>query len=252
MTNRLIRSALALVAVLAAAPALAQSPQVSDTAVRYMALGDSIAAGFKAQPMTQGYAFLLYQNGAFAPMALTRFNDIAVVGATSEDVLMYQVPQALIPAARGGFQPQHLTLTVGGNDLAAIYRYAATHTPQETQAFAQATLFSYTQNLTLILAQLTTYLPAARVYVGNQYSTPEVDALFPGGAQIVAAFNAATASVVSGFPRVHLVDVFSAFLGRTGLLLIERQGASALEVHLTNAGHRAMADAFIQVIAATN
>ena len=160
MRNR-TRCALALAAALAATPALAQSPQLSDTAVRYMALGDSIAAGYKAQPTTQGYAFLLYQNGAFAPMALTRFNDIAAVGATSEDVLMYQVPQALIPAARGGFQPQHITLTVGGNDLAAIYRYALTHTPQETQVFVQATLFSYTQNLTLILAQLTTYLPAA-------------------------------------------------------------------------------------------
>jgi lysophospholipase L1-like esterase len=250
MRNRLTGSALALAAVLAAAPALAQSPQLSDTAIRYMALGDSIAAGYKAQPTTHGYAFLLYQNGAFAPMAQTRFNDIAAVGATSEDVLMYQVPQALIPAARGGFQPQHLTLTVGGNDLAAIYRYAATHTPQETQAFAQATLFSYTQNLTLILAQLTTFLPAATVYVGNQYSTPEVDVLFPGGAQIVAAFNTATASVVAAFPRVRLVDVYNAFLGRTGLLLIQREGASPLEVHLTNAGHRVMAAAFEEVIAA--
>jgi lysophospholipase L1-like esterase len=251
MRNRLAPCTLAALIVLAAAPALAQSPQqLSDSAVRYMALGDSIAAGYKAQPMTQGYAFLLYQNGAFARMPLTLFNDIAAVGATSEDVLMYQVPQALIPAARGGFQPQFLTLTVGGNDIAAIHGYSATHTPQETQAFAQAALFSYTQNLTLILAQLTTYLPAAQVYVSNQYTVPELDALLPGGAAVLAAFNAATASVVGAFPNASLVDVYDAFLGRPGLLLIERQGASPFEVHLTNAGHRVMANAFAEVIAA--
>jgi lysophospholipase L1-like esterase len=48
----------------------------------------------------------------------------------------------------------------------------------------------------------------------------------------------------------YLVDVYEAFLGRTGLLLIERHGASAFEVHLTNAGHRVMAAAFADVIAA--
>jgi lysophospholipase L1-like esterase len=241
MRNRLTGSALALAAVLAAAPALAQSPQVSDTAIRYMALGDSIAAGFKAQPTTHGYAFLLYQNGAFAPMAQTRFNDIAAVGATSDDVLMHQVPQAIISAARGGFQPQFLTLTVGGNDIAAI---------QRGQISAPAALAAYASNLSLILSQLAIYLPGAKVYVGNQYTVPEIEALLPGGALIIGQFNTATALAVSGFPNAYLVDVHSAFLNRTGLLLIERHGASPFEVHLTNAGHRVMAAAFAEVIAA--
>jgi lysophospholipase L1-like esterase len=241
MRNRLTGSALALAAVLAAAPALAQSPQVSDSAIRYMALGDSIAAGYKAQPMTRGYAFLLYQNGAFAPMALTRFNDIAAVGATSDDVLMHQVPQAIISAARGGFQPQFLTLTVGGNDIAAIRR---------GQISAPAALAAYQSNLSLILSQLAIYLPGAKVYVGNQYTVPEIEALLPGSAMILGQFNAATATVVSGFPNAYLVDVHGAFLNRTGLLLIERHGASPFEVHLTNAGHRVMAQAFAEVIAA--
>jgi lysophospholipase L1-like esterase len=38
--------------------------------------------------------------------------------------------------------------------------------------------------------------------------------------------------------------VFTAFQGRTGLLLVERNGAGVLEVHPTNAGYRAMARAF--------
>jgi lysophospholipase L1-like esterase len=241
MRNCLTGSALALAAVLAAAPALAQSPQVSDTAIRYMALGDSIAAGFKAQPTTHGYAFLLYQNGAFAPMALTRFNDIAAVGATSDDVLMHQVPQAIISAARGGFQPQFLTLTVGGNDIAAI---------QRGQISAPAALAAYASNLSLILSQLAIYLPGAKVYVGNQYTVPEIEAQLPGASLVIGQFNAATALAVSGFPNAYLVDVHSAFRDRTGLLLIERHGAAPFEVHLTNAGHRVMAETFAKVIAA--
>jgi len=40
----------------------AQSPQqFDDNATRYMALGDSIAAGYRAMPVTQAYSYLLYQ-----------------------------------------------------------------------------------------------------------------------------------------------------------------------------------------------
>ena len=41
-----------------------------------------------------------------------------------------------------------------------------------------------------------------------------------------------------------VADVYSAFAGRTGLLLVERNGAGQFEVHPTNAGHRAIAAAF--------
>ena len=43
---------------------------------------------------------------------------------------------------------------------------------------------------------------------------------------------------------VRVADVFHAFQGRNGLLLIERHGADAFEVHPTNAGYRVMAAAF--------
>ena len=49
---------------------------------------------------------------------------------------------------------------------------------------------------------------------------------------------------------VRVADVFDAFQGRTGLLLIERHGASAFEVHPTNAGYRVMAEAFAAAAAA--
>jgi lysophospholipase L1-like esterase len=111
-------------------------------------------------------------------------------------------------------------------------------------------LQAYGQNLAGILGQLASQLPNVKIFVANQYSVPEIEALFAGGADVVAAFNALAATVVAGVPNAYLVDVYGAFLDRNGLLLIERRGASPLEVHLTNAGHRVMADAFADVIAA--
>jgi lysophospholipase L1-like esterase len=253
MMKRIIRTArLVLVASMAAAPLSAQSPQqLANDATRYMAMGDSIAAGFKAQPMTQGYAFLLYQGGVFDRMPHTLFNDIAVVGATSGDVLQHQVPLALIPGSRGGFVPEYITLTVGGNDIAAIREFAATNPPPDAlQLVILQTLGAYSQNLGGILGQLAAQLPGVKIFVGNQYTVPEIEGMFQGGPEALALFNEATAAVVSNVPGAYLVDVYEAFLGRPGLLLIERRGASRFEVHLTNAGHRAMADAFADVITA--
>jgi hypothetical protein len=45
------------------------------------------------------------------------------------------------------------------------------------------------------------------------------------------------------------VDVFSAFEGRSELLLAERQG-SGMQIHITNAGYKVMADAFAKAIRA--
>jgi lysophospholipase L1-like esterase len=253
MTKPIARTApFVLVAALVAAPVFAQSPQqLADDATRYMAMGDSLAAGFKAQPVTQGYAFRLYQTGVFDRMPHTLFNDIGVVGATSEDVLRHEVPLALIPAARGGFQAQYITLNVGGNDIAALRALAASNPPPDVLGGAvAAAVVAYRGNLQAILQQLTSQLPDVKIFVANQYTVPEIEALFPGAPDIVALFNAQTAAAVAEVPNAYLVDVHEAFLDRNGLLLIERRGASPLEVHLTNAGHRAMADAFAEVIEA--
>src|SRR5512137_2543197 len=83
MTKRVLSvsfAALVLAAVFAA-PAIAQSPQqFADDATRYMALGDSIAAGYKAMPVTEGYAYRLYLNGVFDRIPHTLFNNASVPG----------------------------------------------------------------------------------------------------------------------------------------------------------------------------
>jgi len=233
-----------------AASAAGQSPQVFDPdATRYMALGDSIAAGFKVSPATDGYPFLLYQEGVFDRMPHTLFNNAAVVGATSGDVLLHQVPQALIPLEIGGFRAQYITLTVGGNDLLSVVRYAVTHPNDLTvPVFAQATLTSYSQHLAGIIGQLSVGLPGVKVFVSNQYTIPDLESLLPGISQLVTAFNTSTAQVVATFPNAYLVDVYGAFLGRRNLLDLERHGLSVTEVHPTSVGHRVIEKAFADVI----
>ena len=64
---------------------------------------------------------------------------------------------------------------------------------------------------------------------------------------MVPVFNQIVAGVASAF-NVPVADVYSAFQGRHGLLLIERPGAAPDEVHPTNAGYHVMAEAFEAVI----
>jgi lysophospholipase L1-like esterase len=60
MRSRTFRILFALVFSLAmAAPAVADLPWQFDNNTRYMALGDSLVAGYGAVPATQGYVYLL-------------------------------------------------------------------------------------------------------------------------------------------------------------------------------------------------
>jgi lysophospholipase L1-like esterase len=245
--------AVAIAFMVAAIPATsrAQSPQLlADDATRYMALGDSLAAGYKVLPATDGYAFLLYQDGIFDRLPHTLFNNVAAVGATSLDVLLYQVPEALIPVSDGGFGAQFITLTVGGDDLVSIYKFASTHpNPADVIQFANQVLTAYGQNLFKILSQLRAGLPGVKIFVANQYALPEIQAVFPLVGPIINTFNGIVAQVVGQIPsNVFLVDIHTAFLGRNGLLLVDRHGVSLFEVHLTNVGHRVMEQAFADVI----
>jgi len=127
------------------------------------------------------------------------------------------------------FRPTVITLTVGGNDLLRILKGAD----------AGQVLSEFQANFTLILQSLRTALPNARIVVSNLYTIPQI----PGADQVVPVFNQIVASVASAF-NLPVADVYSAFQGRHGLLLIERPGAAPDEVHPTNAGYHVMAQAF--------
>jgi lysophospholipase L1-like esterase len=209
--------------------ARAEVPWTLSDNTQYLAMGDSLAAGKGAFPTTQGYPYLLYQKGTFDNITNTTFANAAVPGATSADVLAYQVPQAV----SGIFEPHVITLSVGGNDLLAILEGA-----NPFQVLGQ-----FEKNLIGILCGLRAALPRAGIYIHNLYDIPEITAGIPGGLEIILGFNA----IVAGVARAcgaSVADVYSAFSGRTGLLLIERNRAGRDEVHPTNAGYRVIAEAF--------
>jgi lysophospholipase L1-like esterase len=203
---------------------------------RYMALGDSLSAGYGAHPATQGFVYGLYQSGVIDSVNNTLFCDIGVPNATSGDILTHQVPQvALFFADTGIAYRQVITLTVGGNDLLQIFGGAD----------PTAVLNTLAANLSAILGNLAGTFPLARIYVANLYD-PALG--LPGEAGAIAAANALIAQVVGSIPSATLVDVFSAFQGRSGLLLAERKGAEQLQVHPTNAGYQVMQKTFADAI----
>jgi lysophospholipase L1-like esterase len=214
---------------------------------RYLAMGDSLSSGYGATPVTNGYAYLLYQQGIYDQMTNTSFADAAIPGATSQQVANFQANAAV----QSGFYPQVITMTVGANDLLALL------SDPNAAAELPGVLATFGGNLTSILSTLCTAPVTPKIYVANLYSIQNLPP--PPGVSIndaVLAFNSVVTGVVntingSSSPcagRVKVVDVYSAFSGnQQGLLLINRPGANRLgvEVHPTDAGYRAMAKAFI-------
>jgi lysophospholipase L1-like esterase len=203
---------------------------------RYMALGDSLSAGYAAHPATQGFVYGLYQGGVIDTVNHTLFCNTGVPGATSADVLAYQVPQVgLFFADTGTPYRKVLTITVGGNDLLQVLGGAD----------PTAVMTQFGGNLAAILQGLATTFPDAQIYVANQYA-PRLGV--PNEAQLIATANQVIQQIVEAFPTATLVDIFSAFDGRSGLLLVEKHGADPFQVHPTNAGYRVMEKAFADAI----
>jgi len=228
------RMILLIVALLLPAAVNAEPPSQLSEHTRYLALGDSLAAGYGAVPGTQGYVYLLYGGGIFDTVPNTLLSNAAVPAMTSEDVLLYQVPQAIKALqSHDGVQATFITLTVGGNDLLAIVEGAD----------PGVVLANFQSNLTGILFSLRTSLPNTKIYVSNLYTIPQI----PGADTVVPIFNAVVSGVAGAF-GVPVADVYSSFHGKPQYLLINRPGADAFEVHPTNAGHRAIAKAFEAVI----
>ena len=101
--------------VVAFAPAAAQAQINFQKTGYYAAMGDSVAAGEGAMPVTNGYAYRLYDQGVFGPRQEMDFANLAVRGARSWEFRDHQVPQLLCatPAQR----PTVVSVTVGGNDF---------------------------------------------------------------------------------------------------------------------------------------
>jgi lysophospholipase L1-like esterase len=203
---------------------------------RYMALGDSLSAGYAAHPATQGFVYRLYQSGVIDNVNHLLFCDVGVPGALSQDVLLHQVPQVRrFFSDTGTPYRKVITLTVGGNDLFQIVGGADPNVVIPT----------FAGNLAAILGTLAATFPDAQIFVANQYD-PRLG--LPNEALLIATVNQVIAGVVASFPTATVVDIFSAFDGRSGLLLVEKRGAEPDQIHPTDAGYRVMEKAFADAI----
>ncbi len=237
MLRKSLGISLAAFGLALAGAAQADIPWVYGDNTRYLAMGDSVTAGYGATPQTEGYAFLLYEGGAYDRMTNTIFANIALPGATSAQVLSHQVPLA----TSGTFPADVITMTVGGNDLFTIL---------DEGADPGTVIANYQGNLATILGQLCVALPETRIYVANVYAIHDfvvpVDTLIGVFNQViegVVAFSNATAC--GG--RAKVVDVHTAFAGsQEGSLLYNRPGAHPSEPHPSNAGHRLIARTFLE------
>jgi lysophospholipase L1-like esterase len=212
---------------------------------RYLAMGDSLSAGYGAMPVTNGFTYELYQTGVIDQMTNTLFCNMAVTGTVTDDVLKFQVPQVkrFFSKTDDPDYAQVITLTVGGNDMMTILSGADPKSVIQTAG----------ENMSAILSTLHHDFPRARIFVGNVYD-PNLGV--QGEAQLVMSLNHvidlavqyANANSVDSTIQVTLVDLYSAFQGRHSLLLSERPKSDPYQIHPTEAGYHVMAMEFEKAI----
>jgi hypothetical protein len=222
----------------------------------YLGMGDSVAAGTGALPVTNGYAYQLYERGVFGRIQQMHFANSSARGARSWDLRDHQVPQAVCSVSAQ--RPTVVTITAGANDFFAGDQDIFGITLRVVQAIDLllnngggivpiAVLDPFTGQPCPPLANVT-------ILVSNYYHIPHpVPAV---QAQLDAAlqgFDFLLRTLLPGVPvpagsRVALVDLYTPSLGRRGLVTIERRlgfsGPLDFDVHPTNLGHTFIAREF--------
>jgi hypothetical protein len=227
MTRMMIRAAcLGLVALLTATLSAQTGFPKSGY---YVGLGDSVAAGTGALPVTHGYVYQLYDRGVFGRKQEMAFANAALRSARSWELRDGQVPQVLCtePAQR----PTVATITAGANDffrgdpdVSGIAQRVAesVHVLLNNPAVPHPVLDPWTGLPCRPLEHVT-------ILVSNYYSMPhpvpavaaQLDAVLRGFDQALL-FWIAQVPVPAG-SRVAVVDLYTPSLGRRGLVTPERR-----------------------------
>ncbi|BEL03483.1 SGNH family lipase [Actinoplanes sichuanensis] len=217
----------ALTATAWAAPATAVAVAVAPTPLQYVALGDSYAAGFGAEPTNDpcgrtsaGYPALLARE-AHGGISM---RNAACAGATTADVIR----QASALSRR----TQLVTVTAGANDLqvkqlltTCINRFAAVACQNDALALDRRLTAALPRDLNRMLHAVTTAAPEARVVITGYPlpfarsrqcpGVPVAARLRTRANQVVTRLNAAIAAAAAR-NRVRYVDVEPGF-ARHGL-----------------------------------
>jgi len=225
----------------------------------YVGMGDSVAAGEGAMPVTAGYVYELYDRGVFGSRQTTDFADLAVRGGRSWELLNGQVAQVL--CAEPAQRPTVVTITAGAND----FMRGDLNVPAIASRVAEAVnmLFNNDSGLVAlpvldpVTAQPCRSLENVTILVSNYYGIPhpvpavaaQLDAALAGFDQALR-YWLSLIQVPAG-SRLAYVDLYTPSLGQHGLVLVERRlgvaGPFDFEVHPTNMGHRFIAAQFEKV-----
>jgi lysophospholipase L1-like esterase len=252
--SRILAAAVVLLGV--ALPSLASAQINFEKSGYYVAMGDSVAAGEGAMPVTNGYAYRLYEQGTFGQKQATDFANVAVRGGRSWEFRDHQVSQVL--CAEPAQRPTVVTITVGANDFLRGDTNIAGIALRVVEGI-KLLLYNGTAAVSSPIIDPTTQtacrpLTNVTILVSNYMSIPHpIPAV---NAQLDAAlrgFDQALRFIVGQLPvpagsRVAVVDVFTPSLDQSGLLLIEKRngfsGPFDFDVHPTNAGHALIARQF--------
>lgn len=252
--TRIITMTAALAVMLA--PGAAQAQINFEKTRYYAAMGDSVAAGEGAMPVTTGYVYRLYDHGVFGHKQVMDFANLAVRGGRTYEFRDHQVPQLLCatPAQR----PTVVTITVGANDflrgdtnivgIALRVREGINRLLNNGSAFVSDTVVDPTTGLPCPA------LSNVSILVSNYYSIPHPEP-FPNAVldSVLRGFDQALRGVLASVnvpagSRLTVVDLFTPSLGREGLVLVRRRlgytGGFDFDSHPTNAGHAFIAAQF--------
>jgi hypothetical protein len=234
----------------------------------YVGMGDSVAAGEGALPVTNGYVYRLYEQGTFGKKQEMDFANIGVRGGRSWDLRDHQTPQVL--CAEPEQRPTVVTITAGANDFFRDPLCAdLSCIPNITERVAQTVDLLLNNDRdpgpTLgalpvrdpVMGERCRALQNVTILVSNYYSLPHpVPQFFQFLDLAVQAYNLTLrASLQRVFvppgSRYEVVDLYTPSLGRQDLVTIQRRfGYNApldFDFHPTNLGHAFIADKFKEV-----
>lgn len=226
----------------------------------YVGMGDSVAAGEGAVPMTNGYVYRLYDQNTFNKKQEMDFSNIGLRGARSWDLRDHQTPQVL--CAEPEQRPTIVTITGGANDFfrgdldifGIAKRVAQAVDLLLHNNGALSPVLGTTPVLDPITGQPCRAIQDVTILISNYYSIPHpVPAIFQQLDGALRGFDQALrfwlehVAVPPG-SRVAVVDLYTPSLGRQGLVTIQRrlgfEGPFDFDIHPTNLGHSFIADKF--------
>lgn len=210
-----------------------------------ISLGDSVAAGVGASDReATSYAALLARD-----MGDLELRNLAVPGATTQAVIDDQLDAAIATIGEG--RAAFVTISAGGNDFAGLIpNQSCVEDPLPESCPIDNVLRGVDANLDAILSRIRKEgagTPVVLLAYPNFFSGTGHMFEAPAG-RVLPRLGASIRAVAARHERVFVAEAEAAFEGHGGALthLFDAQP----DPHPNDAGHRAIADAFLEAIAA--